>query len=201
MMKLRSSPASPFGRKVKIAAYVLDLADRIETVQADTNDAGDSLRIENPLGKIPCLILADGMAVYDSRVIVEHLDQLAGGGKILPAEPKARIRSLTLQALADGMMDAGLQMIYEQRWRSEAMRDAKWVAYQQAKLDRALAVLEAAPPSGPIEIGQIALACALGYLDLRFGGAWRAGHPGMVTWLDGFAAQVPSFEKTRFAQP
>ena len=201
MMKLRSSPPSPFGRKIKIAAHVLGLADRIETVQADTNDAGDSLRRENPLGKIPCLVLDDGTALYDSRVIVEHLDHVAGGGRLLPAEHKPRLRSLTLQALADGMMDAGLQMIYEQRWRSEAMRDAKWVGYQQAKIDRALAVLEAAPPAGPVEIGQIAVACALGYLDLRFGGAWRASHPRMVAWLDGFGAQVPAFEKTRFVQP
>ena len=170
-------------------------------MQADTNDAGDSLRLENPLGKIPCLVLDDGTALYDSRVIAEHLDQLAGGGSLLPAEHKARLRSLTLQALADGVMDAALQMIYEQRWRSEAMRDAKWVGYQQAKIDRALAVLEAAPPVGPVEIGQIALACALGYLDLRFGGAWRASHPRMVAWLEAFAAQVPSFEKTRFVQP
>ena len=201
MMKLRSSPPSPFGRKVKIAAHVLGLAERIEIVQADTNDAGDSLRLENPLGKIPCLVLDDGTALYDSRVIAEHLDQLAGGGRLLPAEHKARLRSLTMQALADGVMDAALQMIYEQRWRSEAMRDAKWVSYQQAKIDRALAVLEAAPPVGPVEIGQIALACALGYLDLRFGGAWRASHPRMVAWLEAFAAQVPSFEKTRFVQP
>ena len=200
MMKLRSAPASPFGRKVKIAAYCLGLADKIVHIQADTNDASDSLRRENPLGKIPCLILEDGTAVYDSRVIVEHLDHVAGGGKVIPATHTARLQALILQALADGIMDAGILMVYEQRWRAEAMREPKWVSHQQAKVDRALAVLEAVPPSGATDIGHIALACALGYLDLRFGGTWRASHPALVEWLDQFAARVPAFATTRFVQ-
>ena len=201
MLKLRSAPPSPFGRKVKIAARMLGLADRIEIVVADTNDASDSLRRENPLGKIPCLVLADGLGVYDSRVIAEVLDQMAGGGKLIPADASARIRTLTLQALADGIMDAAILIVYETRWREEAMRSPRWVAHQQSKIDRALSVLEANPPHGAIDIGHIAAACALGYLDLRFGGAWRADHPNMVAWLNAFAAAVPAFEATRFVQP
>ena len=101
-MILRSSPPSPFGRKVKIAAGVLGLSDRITVEVADTNDAGDSLRDQNPLGKIPVLILENGDTIYDSRVIAEYLDDMAGGGKIIPAAGKDRLDALRLQALADG---------------------------------------------------------------------------------------------------
>lgn len=199
MMKLRSAPPSPFGRKVKIAAHILGLDGQIDIVATDTNDAGGGLREENPLGKIPCLILDDGTSVYDSRVIIEALDHRAGGGKIIPVEFNARLKALTLQAMADGIMDAAILMVYEQRWREEPMRSAKWVAHQQGKVDRALTQLEATPPGGGMDIGHIAAACALGYLDLRFGGAWRASHPKLVAWLDAFAKAVPSFEKTRAA--
>lgn len=197
MIKLRSSPPSPFGRKVKIAAALLGLTERIEIVVADTNDAGDSLRAENPLGKIPCLILEDGGSVFDSRVIVEFLDDMAGGGKLIPASGPARFKALTLQALADGIMDAAILLVCEQRFREEPMRSAKWVGHQQGKIDRALAVLEAAPPQGAVDIGHIAVACALGYLDLRFAGAWRAAHPRLVAWLAAFASAVPAFATTR----
>ena len=197
MIKLRSSPPSPFGRKVKIAAALLGLTDRIEIVVADTNDAGDTLRAENPLGKIPCLILEDGGTVFDSRVIVEFLDDMAGGGKLIPASGPARFKVLTMQALADGIMDAAILTVYEQRFREEPMRSAKWVGHQQGKIDRALAVLERAPPQGALDIGHIAVACALGYLDLRFAGAWRAGHPRIAAWLAAFAEAVPAFETTR----
>ncbi len=101
MMILRSVPASPFGRKVKIAADLLGLHDEIEVVFADTSDPGDSLREQNPLGKIPVLILADGTKLYDSRVIVEYLDAQAGGYRLIPVEPAARWRVLTAAALAD----------------------------------------------------------------------------------------------------
>ncbi len=201
MLVLRSSPASPFGRKVRIAAAVLGLSDRIDVVAADTNDPGDSLRRQNPLGKIPALILDDGSALYDSVVIVEYLDWLAGGGKIIPAAPE-RFRALALQALADGMMDAAILQIYETRFREPSQYVAKWVDHQAGKVDRALDRLEAAPPAADArDVGAIALACALGYLDLRFAGRWRAGHPRLAGWLNGFAAGVPAFEETRFTPP
>ena len=110
-MILRSSPPSPFGRKVKIAAAILGLSDKIEIVVTDTIDPADSIRQQNPLGKIPALILADGTALYDSRVIVEYLDLMAGGGKLIPNGAE-RIQTLTLQALADGIMDAGILQMY-----------------------------------------------------------------------------------------
>jgi glutathione S-transferase len=199
MSVLRSSPASPFGRKVKIAAAELGLLDRIEIRVADTVDPSDSLRVENPLGKIPALILDDGLVLFDSRVILEWLDVEAGGGRILPAERGAHFAALRLQALADGFTDAALLCVYETRFRAEGERSANWVAHQEGKIDRALAVLEAEPPAdgAAITVGTIALACGLGYLDLRFGGRWREAHPKLVAWLDGFEARVPSFAKTR----
>ncbi|HEV2511264.1 glutathione S-transferase [Bosea sp. (in: a-proteobacteria)] len=197
MLILRSSPTSPFGRKVKIAIAELGLEERIEVVPADTNDPAESLRRQNPLGKVPTLVFEDGSTLFDSRVIIEYLDHL-GGGRLFPAG-EGRFAQLRLQALADGICDAGLLQVYEVRLRAPEMRSQPWTENQAGKIARALATLEAAPPvyDRP-RIGEIALACALGYLDLRFDGAWRAGHPALVAWLDGFAAKVPAFEATRF---
>lgn len=195
-MLLRSAPASPFGRKVKIAAALLGLSDRIEIVQTDTTDPNDPLRSANPLGKIPTLELPDGTALFDSRVIVDYLDWLAGGAKIVPAEPEARFAQLRLQALCDGLCDAALMIVYESRFRPEELRSASWVDNQAGKISRGLAVLEASPPALEPLIGQIALACALGYFDLRFEGRWRDDHPRLVAWLDAFRGAVPAFDKT-----
>jgi glutathione S-transferase len=198
MLVLRSSPPSPFGRKIKIAADVLGLSGRIEVVLADTNNPADELRRQNPLGKIPTLVLDDGDTLYDSRLILDYLDDLAGGGKIIPAGA-ARFPALRLQSLADGIMDAAILQIYEVRFRTEDKRDAGWVAYQAEKIDRALAYLEEHEATLPddIHVGHIALACALGYLDLRFGGRWREKHPRLVAFHDAFESRVPSFAKTR----
>ena len=197
---LRSSPPSPFGRKVKIAAHELGLYDRLTIEMADTTDPSDSLRAQNPLGKIPALVLDDGTALFDSRVILEWLDLEAGGGRILPTERTARFAALRLQALADGITDAAILVVYEGRFRKDGERSAAWVEHQQGKIERALAHLEAAPPAldAPLSVGTLALACALGYLDLRFAGRWRVDCPGLAAWLAAFAARTPSFETTRF---
>lgn len=197
MMILRYSPASPYARKIRIAANLLGMADRISIEPASTADPGDSLRLQNPLGKIPTLIFDDGSALYDSRVIADYLDHLSGGGRLIPAEPARRFAALRLQALGDGINDAALLIRYETTTRPATMRDPGAIALQQGKIDRALAVLEASSPAGPPEIGQIALACALGYLDLRFDGAWRRASPRLVDWLSAFAAEVPAFEATK----
>lgn len=199
MMILRSSPPSPFGRKVKIAASVLGLSDRIEIQKTDTNDPNDPVRRQNPLGKIPVLILEDGTALYDSPVILEYLDHVAGGGRILPAQAPARFAALRLQALCDGILDACILQVYEGRWRDKEKHEQKWLDYQADKVGRALAAIESAPPAltNPPDVGQITLACALGYQDLRFGGRWRSDHPRLVAWLDSFAAQVPAFAATK----
>ncbi len=200
-MILRFAPASPFARKVRIAAALLGLEFKIELKTADPNDAADPLRQQNPLGKIPVLITDDGTRHYDSRVIAEYLDHLAGGGRIIPREAKARFAALTLQALADGICDASLLVVYESRYRPADKAVQTWVDRQEDKVARSLKMLEASPPAltSPPDIGQIALACALGYRDLRFAGAWRKDYPKLVAWLDKFAAQVPSFGATKMA--
>lgn len=194
-MILRSAPASPFGRKAKIAAALLGLP--LTVVDADTMNPEDSIRRENPLGKIPTLVLDDGTTLFDSSVIVGYLDTLAGGNRLIPAEIGPRFNALRLEALADGICDAALLQVYESRWRDPAKQDATWLDHQGGKVGRGLAALEASPPAAPITVGHVALACALGYLDLRFEGAWRAAHPALVAWLDGFSAEVPAFESTR----
>jgi glutathione S-transferase len=198
MMILRSSPPSPFGRKVRIALHHLGLADRVEIVATDTASEADTIRRQNPLGKIPTLITEGGQALYDSPVILEYLDHLAGGDQIIPVDPDSRFIALTLQALADGILDASILRVYERRYRSEDKVVETWLAYQAGKVERALTSLEAFPPGTSVDVGTITLACALGYQDLRFGGTWRGIYPRLVGWLDGFAGIVPSFEQTRF---
>lgn len=198
MLILRSSPASPFVRKVRIAASLLGLADQITIEIADPNNPSDPLRGQNPLGKIPALLLEDGTALYDSRVISEYLDHLAGGGRIIPTAPDARFAALRLQALCDGILDASVLIIYEGRYRPAEHHVQSWIDYQAGKVARALTLLERQPPDLDRlpHVGQIALACALGYRDFRFHGTWRADHPRLVAWLDGFAAQVPAYATT-----
>jgi glutathione S-transferase len=198
MLTLRSSPASPFGRKVKIAAALCGLSQRIEVKGTDTTDPVDSIREENPLGKIPVLILEDGTRLYDSRVIVEWMDAEAGEGVIIP-RGAARFPALTLQALADGICDASILIIYEGRYRPPEKHHQPWIDHQNNKVERALKVLESAPPAidGTPHIGHVALAVALGYRDFRFKGSWRAAHPRLVAWLEQFARMVPIFGETK----
>jgi glutathione S-transferase len=200
MMTLRSAPPSPFGRKVQIALSLLGFDDTV--IEAtDTMDAAGSLRQQNPLGKIPVLITEGGTPYYDSRVILEYLDDRAGGGKIIPRAAAERFSALCLQALCDGILDASILTVYEGRWRPADKHEPKWLDHQAGKVERALAALEAAPPTlaaaGELpHVGQIALACALGYRDLRFAGGWRKNHPRLVGWLQAFAARVPAFAAT-----
>ena len=199
MLVLRSSPASPFGRKVKLAAAILGLSDRIQVEATDTQDPNAPLRRENPLAKIPTLILENGEALYDSPVILAYLDALAGGGRIIPAG-SARFEALRQEALFDGLLDAALLMVYERRYRPEDKVVESWLEMQSGKVERTLAEAEAkhATPAERLHVGHITLACALGYLDLRFDGRWRGSHPKLVGWLADFERRVPAFEATRF---
>jgi len=203
MMILRSSPASPFVRKVRITISLLGFDDATRVETADTADPADALRRQNPLGKIPALIAEDGTAYYDSRVILEFLDERAGGGRIVPREASARLAALRLQALCDGILDASILAVYEARWRVAEHREQKWLDHQAGKVTRALAVLESSPPAlnaasaSLPNVGQISLACALGYRDFRFGADWRNDHPRLVGWLDDFTARVPAFAATK----
>lgn len=197
MIVLRSAGPSPFARKVRMAIKLLGMDDQFKIEAADPIDPTDSLRRQNPLGKLPVLVFEDGTTLYDSRVILEYLDMRAGGGRILPGGD-ARLPALRLQALADGIMDAGILQIYEGRYRPEDKHHQPWLDLQGAKVNRALAALETNVPNlgNPPHVGEIALACALGYLDFRFARQWRADHPALVAWHDRFAEAVPAFAET-----
>jgi len=203
MMILRSSPSSPFARKIRVALGVLGFDGETKVELADTTNIKDSLRQQNPLGKIPALIAEDGVVYYDSRVILDYLDHRAGGGKIIPRDATARLAAEHLQALCDGILDASILTIYETRWRKVENHEPKWLEHQAGKVERGLAALESAPPpldlkSGVLpNIGQISLACTLAYREFRFGDGWRSAHPRLVAWLDKFAAQVPAFAATK----
>lgn len=199
MMKLLYSPASPYVRKVMITAAMKGLSGQIETQPVDTNPlVNETLRRENPLSKIPVLVLADGMQIFDSPVICEYLDSLAPAPVLFPTGPQ-RFQTLTLAALADGILDAALLLVYEKRYRPEEKWVQTWMDRQQAKIDTTLDWLEKAPPqwSGNPDYAHITLACALGYLDFRHAGVWRERHPKLVAWLDTFSAAVPAFSETR----
>lgn len=200
MMKLLSSPLSPYGRKVKITARVKGVLDQIKIEQADTNAPDNrSLKKENPLAKIPVLILDNGTQLYDSHVICEYLDSLKPLPKLFPSAGAERFNTLTLGALGDGILDAALLLVYEKRFRPEDKWVASWMDRQQAKIDEALNHLEANPPLWGVapDYGHITIACALGYLDFRHEGKWRPKHPKLVKWLDQFAAAVPAFAETK----
>lgn len=193
-MKVLSSPASPYGRKVKITAKLKGLYDRITFETVAASDVGDT----NPLSKIPALITDDGMSIYDSPVICEYLDAQVASPVLFPGEGMKRWQALTLAALGDGIIDAAILLVYEGRLRPAEMRVESWCQMQQAKIDQALDHLEAAPPAmdGQPDYGHVTLAAALGYLDFRHEGKWRAGHPKMVAWLNAFDAAVPAFKET-----
>jgi glutathione S-transferase len=195
---LRSTLTSPFGRKVRIAMDVLSLRDRVTLVPADPLSENDTLRQQNPLGKMPCLLRADGSAIYDSGVIIEFLQDVAGSDRLLPARGEARFKALTLARLADGIMDASILVIYDSRFRPGEPPSERWLAHQRGKINRGLAAFEAAPPDpAKTDIVSIGLACALGYLDWRKQVDWRAAYPSLVAWLERFTAHEPAFERTR----
>jgi glutathione S-transferase len=199
MMTLLSHPFSPYGRKVKIAIALKGLKDRIEVVQVDTNPLDNpEITRANPLGKIPALVIDGDTAIFDSHVICEYLDSLAPAPVLFPKGGVERMRTLTLGSLCDGILDAALLLVYEKRFRPEDKWHLPWQERQQLKIDRSLDFLERGPPawSASPDYGHLTLACALGYLDFRHEGKWRAGHPGLVAWLDEFAKAVPAFEET-----
>ena len=197
-MKLYFTPASPYARKVRVNALELALNERIELLPVTLSPVSPhaQLREHNPLGKIPTLLTDSGEALYDSPVICEYLDALAGGGRLWPAAGPVRWRALRRQALADGITDAAVLVRYEQTVRPEALRWNEWIEGQRLKIRTALAVLETESLEGPFDIGAISIACALGYLDLRFPEErWRDHRPRLANWFAALA-QRPSLVST-----
>ncbi|MER9237116.1 glutathione S-transferase N-terminal domain-containing protein [Mesorhizobium sp. M0622] len=197
-MLLHSYLSSPFARKVRMALILLNLADRVVTRKPDLDDPNDPVRQANPLNKVPVLVRDDGIPVLDSPIILEYLDHLAGGGIIFPREPEARFRAVTLEALCDGALDACLIIRNETIFRPEKFHFAASIEHEAGKVERALDAIEADPPwvSAMPDVGQITLACLLGYRDFRFDGSWRDKHPRLHAWHDAFAAAVPAFVAT-----
>jgi glutathione S-transferase len=196
-MILRGSPLSPFARKVRMAIQHLGLAEKIEFVRADTTNPDDVLRQHNPLGKIPVLTTLDGTAIYDSRVILEYLDHMAGGGIIIPDGWPARLNALTMQAMCDGVMDACILIVYEARHRPAEIHHPPWLDYQRSKVVRALAAFAKAPPDpAHFDVGTITAACMLGYLDFRRQVDWRKDFSALVPWLEAFQARHPEYAAT-----
>ena len=197
-MKLRYSPTSPYVRKVTVLALEAGLDDRIERVPTNTADPADDLPRTNPLGKVPALETDDGQALYDSPVICEYLDSLSRSAKVFPPSGDARWEALRLQAAGDGMLDAALLAMIETKRRPSALRWEGWVSRQMDKIGRTLDALEreAKVLDGPLTIGTITVACALGFLDFRFPElAWRDSRPALAKWYEQ-VSQRPSFQAT-----
>lgn len=205
-MKLMYSPTSPFARKVRVAAIEMGLGDDIETVfqaVAPAKKNVDYAAKVNPLRKIPALLLDDGRVLYDSTVICEYLDDLAGGGRIIPAPGPDRWDMLTQHALAQGMMEAAVLVRYETWLRPEEHR---WPDYADDQWDRIEAGLDwfeanAKGLKGPVNIAHIAIGCLLGYLDFRWPDAgWRDSRSRLTNWSN-WIAKRDSFRQTQPHDP
>lgn len=185
-MKLLMSPASPFVRKVRVLLREADLLDAVEEFEVSTNPLQSDATViaANPTGRIPALVRGDGPAIFDSRVITRFLDDHAGAGLY----PQARIwEVLTLEALADGIMDSAVAITYEGRLRPVEKQYDVWTDAQWGKVTRALSNINERWMShlaGPLDMGQIGVACALGYLDLRHDArGWRQGNASLAEWF------------------
>jgi glutathione S-transferase len=184
-MKLIGALTSPYVRKVRIvmAEKKLDYQMVLEDVWGS-----DQILAANPLGKVPCLVMEGGESAYDSSVIVEYLDTLSPVGRLIPATGRERVEVRTLEALADGLIDASILARLEKTWagRSEAQRSSAWIERQMSRVDTSLHAMTKALGDKPyftgihISLADIAVGCALGYLDFRFPNInWRVSHPNL----------------------
>jgi glutathione S-transferase len=190
------SKASPYAAKVRMAArYVGYEADAVQT---DTWTPTPEFLEANPLGKIPVLITADGRTILDSRVIMLFLDRWSGG-KLFPSDPEARLAAEMLEARADGIADCLQAIMFERRYRPEERIHEPWIDRQWAKASRALDWLDREPPdlSLGLNAGHIALRGTVGYLAVRFEGAWEADRPRLVDWLERFDKAHPLLAELR----
>jgi glutathione S-transferase len=198
-MQLLMSPPSPFARKARVLLREADLLDTVTEVEVATTPmkSADAILAANPTGKIPALVRTDGPAIYDSRVITRFLNDHAAANLY----PQSRIwEVLTLEATADAIMDAAVGIIYEQRFRKEALQSPEWMDAQWGKVTRALAAINTRWMShlnGPLDMGQVAVACALAYLDFRHDArGWRDNNKALADWYADFATR-PSMVDTQ----
>ena len=198
MYKLSFSPASPYVRKVRMAAFKAGLDSQLGLITADTQDENDIIRSHNPLGKIPIVQTPDGSYLYDSRVIVDHFSRIGGG--LIPESGKDRDTVLTRSALAEGLIDASLLIVYSDRYSGNETPSKIWLDLQIGKIDRTLDFLETdlinwSSPSG-FDAANIGLAAALGYLSFREVRDWKTGRPKMQEWFANVASNLPGFNET-----
>jgi glutathione S-transferase len=199
-MKLHYNVASPYVRKVMAVAIETGQDSRLELVTRMMTPIKPNAELvqDNPLGKVPCLVTDEGVALFDSRVICEYLDGLHRGPKMFPPAGPARWTALRRQAEGDGMLDAALLGRYETFLRPEERRWPEWIDAQKQKFRRALDSLdgEAGSFDATVDIGTIALGCALGYLDFRYGDEnWRASRPRLAAWFERFSER-PAMART-----
>ncbi len=191
-MKILYSPTSPYSAKVRMAAHSLGLAP--ESLRVKTDEDPSELTDQNPLGKIPVLITDEDVAVFDSRAILQYLDRVSGR-KLFPKGARKRTEAEVLEALADGITDCLLAIVYEKRMRPEEKLHQPWIDRQWSKVARGLAMLEANPPKlgKGLHGGHFALAALLGYLTLRFSGQWEEQHPKLIKWTSKFESRFPDY--------
>jgi len=193
-MQLLMSPASPFARTARVALREAGLLDTVTEVAVTTTAMATepAVAAANPAGKIPVLLRADGPAIHDSRVICRYFDHL-GAARLYP-EPRLW-ETLTLEATGTALSDAAVAMVYEARFKGTEGKSADWIEAQWQKAVRILAAVDGRWMShlaGPADAGQIAVACALGYLDFRHEDRdWRSLAPALAGWFEGFAARPP----------
>jgi glutathione S-transferase len=199
-LKLHYSAASPYVRKVMAVAIETGQAGRLEPVTRTVTPVQPDadLTRDNPLGKVPCLVTDDGVALFDSRVICEYLDGLHDGPRMFPPSGQARWTALRRQAEGDGILDAAVLTRYETFLRPQERRWPEWIEGQKQKFRRALDRLEAETGAfgETIDIGTITIGCALGYLDFRYQDEnWRASRPRLGAWFERFSER-PSMART-----
>jgi len=191
--------ASPFVRKVMVVAHELGVQDSVRIHNTAAHPIDRDLRVKgvNPLAKVPAARCADGTLLYDSRVICEYLDDVAGGA-LFPAPGPARWTALRRQALADGLLDAALLVRYELLIRPDPLKWPLWIEKQREKVEDALDAMQGdCPGAGCADIGAISCACALGWLDFRFPDiGWRATRPELAAWFAQFDTR-PAMRATR----
>lgn len=199
-MKLFHASASPFVRKVSVALRESGLLDRVEFVPVTISPMapGEEVPVQNPLGKIPCLVMDNGEPLYDSRVICRYLASLVPNENLYPKGDELW-PALTLEASADGMMDAAVSMAYELRTRPEDKVFEGWLDAQWLKIDRTMSVLESKwidRLNGTSDLPTLSVAIALQYIDLRHDARnWRSTHPVLAAWLAGVKDR-PSLAET-----
>lgn len=204
MMKLHYGTTSPYVRKVTVLAHEIGLHKRIERVDTLPWDSASDIGTSNPVGKVPALMLDDGTAIYDSSVIVDYLDRQHGGPRLLPDSDPDRTDILRRMALADGAMEAIILVFSELTRRPENLQWDYWIDRQKNKVRNSLDAMEADPAndveSARFDLGHIATACCVGWIDFRgemLGVDWRTGRPQLARWFD----EISQRESMRLTVP